>query len=133
YVAGRADAFVALSHAEAEFYRNNGVGDKVRLIPNGIPADVFRLRSDAAPHTRTDSERRLNLLYVGQLIDWKGVEFLLQAVRELRRQWNVHLRLVYHNAQLEGDHRRLVQELGIGDCVEFVGILGPEQLAEEYR
>jgi glycosyltransferase involved in cell wall biosynthesis len=133
YVTRRADAFVALSHAEADFYRINGVGDKVRLIPNGIPADVFRLRSDAAPHTRTDGGRRLNLLYVGQLIDWKGVEFLLQAVRELRRQWNVHLRLVYHNALLEADHRRLVQELGIADCVEFVGILGPDELAEEYR
>ena len=43
------------------------------------------------------------MLYVGQLIDWKGVNFLLEAMQRLRKQRPVHLRLVYHNAQLEAE------------------------------
>ena len=45
----------------------------------------------------------------------------------------MHLRLIYHNAVLEASHKRLVEELGIAEHVEFVGILGPNELAEEYR
>jgi glycosyltransferase involved in cell wall biosynthesis len=129
YVVGKADAFVGMSHAEAAYYRSAGAGDKVHVIPNGIPADVFRLRSDAGP----ENPARYDLLYVGQLIDWKGVDFLLQALEQLRRHWDVHLRLVYHNAHLEPVLRRMAKELGVAEQVEFVGILGPDELAEEYR
>jgi glycosyltransferase involved in cell wall biosynthesis len=134
YVVGRADAFVALSRAEADHFRGAGAGDRVHLIPNGIPAEVFQVRADAVPAADLDPARApCRLLYVGQLIDWKGVDFLLRAVQQLRRQWDVRLRLVYHNAHLEAEHRSLARELGIAGHVEFVGILGPAELAEEYR
>jgi glycosyltransferase involved in cell wall biosynthesis len=128
YVLSKADALVALSKAETAYYRNAGTGDKVHLIPNGIPAEVFRVRTDDV-----GTGARYRLLYVGQLIDCKGVNFLLQAVRQLRERWDIHLRLVYHNATLETEYKVLAQELGIADRVEFVGILGPDELAEEYR
>ena len=52
----------------------------------------------------------------------------------MRRQRNVHLRLVYQNGEvLETVYQRMVEELGIGQDVEFVGILGPAELAEEYQ
>jgi glycosyltransferase involved in cell wall biosynthesis len=128
YVVERADAFVALSRAEGAFFRRTGAGDKVRVIPNGIPADVFRAREETG-----NGKGRYDLLYVGQLIDWKGVDFLLQAFQQLRRRWDVHLRLVYHNAHLEPLFRRMVNELDVEEHVEFVGILAPDELAEEYR
>jgi glycosyltransferase involved in cell wall biosynthesis len=134
YVVGKADAFVALSQAEAAYFRAGGAGDKVQLIPNGIPAAVYGLRKDAVCEQKhLPGNARYDLLYVGQLIDLKGVDFLLQALQQLRRQWDVHLRLVYHNAQREAIYARMVQDLGIAEFVEFVGILGPDQLADEYR
>src|SRR5262249_5066191 len=45
YVVRKADAVVALSQAEARYFAGGGAGAKVHLIPNGIPADVFRLKS----------------------------------------------------------------------------------------
>jgi len=134
YVVSKADAFVALSQAEAAYYRAGGAGDKVQVIPNGIPAEIYGLRGDTVSEKGScPGKARYRLLYVGQLIDWKGVDFLLQAFRQLRRQWDVHLRLVYHNAHLEAVYKRMVQELAIAEHVEFVGILGPADLAEEYR
>src|SRR6185503_13900640 len=113
YVVDKAEAFVALSHAEARYFAGVTRAAKIHTIPNGIPADVFR----AAGHLRKRADKeRDDVLYVGQLIDCKGVGFLLEAMRRLRGQRNVHLRLVYHNAH-----------------VEFVGIRGPSELAEEYH
>jgi hypothetical protein len=130
YVVDRAEAYIALSRAEARYYAGVTSADKIHTIPNGIPADVFR----AAGHRRKRADKeRYDVLYVGQLIDWKGVNFLLEAMQRLRRQRDVHLRLVYHNAELEADLRRQADDLGIAKHVEFVGILDPGELAEEYQ
>jgi glycosyltransferase involved in cell wall biosynthesis len=130
YVVDKAEAFVALSHAEARYFAGVTRAAKIHTIPNGIPADVFR----AAGHLRKRADKeRDDVLYVGQLIDCKGVGFLLEAMRRLRGQRNVHLRLVYHNAHLEAKLRRQADDLGIAEHVEFVGIRGPSELAEEYH
>lgn len=130
YVVDKAEAYVALSHAEARYYAGVTNADKIHTIPNGIPADVFRAAGNL--QKRADKER-YDVLYVGQLIDWKGVNFLLEAMQQLRKQRNVHLRLVYHNAQLEAELRQQANNLGIAEHVEFVGIRGPSELAEEYH
>ena len=104
--------------------------DKIHTIPNGVPPDVFRAAGQL--RKRADKER-YDVLYVGQLIDWKGVNFLLEAMQRLRRERDVHLRLVYHNAELEAELRRQAEDLGIAKHVEFVGILDPRELAEEYH
>src|SRR6185436_8425799 len=126
----RAEAYIALSRAEARYYASVTSADKIHTIPNGVPADVFR----AAGHRRKRADKeRYDVLYVGQLIDWKGVDFLLEAMERLRRRRDVRLRLVYHNAELEAELRRQAEDLGIAKDVEFVGILDPRELAEEYH
>jgi glycosyltransferase involved in cell wall biosynthesis len=130
YVVDKAEAFIALSRAEARYYTGVTRADKIHTIPNGVPADVFRATGQR--RRRADKER-YDVLYVGQLIDWKGVNFLLEAMQRLRRERDVHLRLVYHNAELEAELRRQADDLGIAKHVEFVGILDPHELAEEYH
>ena len=130
YVVNKAEAFIALSDAEARYYAGVTNADKIHIIPNGVPADGFRTVGNL--RKRADKER-YDILYVGQLIDWKGVNFLLEAMQQLRRRRNVHLRLVYHNAHLEAELRQQARDLGIAEHVDFVGILGPRELAEEYH
>jgi glycosyltransferase involved in cell wall biosynthesis len=130
YVVDRAEAFIALSYAEARYYAAVTNADKIHIIPNGMPADVFRAAGNR--RKRADKER-YDVLYVGQLIDWKGVNFLLEAMQRLRRQRDVHLRLVYHNAHLEAELRQQARDLGIAEHVDFVGIRGSRELAEEYH
>lgn len=130
YVVDRADAIVALSRAEARYFARVTRPGKVHTIPNGIPADVFRAAGDVAK--RAD-ETRYDLLYVGQLIACKGVDVLLDAMPRLRRHRDVRLRLVYHNAELEPALRRRARKLGVAEHVQFVGIRGPRELAEEYH
>lgn len=130
YVVDKAEAYIALSRAEARYYAGVTSADKIHTIPNGIPAEVFR----AAGGLRKRADKaRYDVLYVGQLIECKGVDVLLEALQRLRGRHPVHLRLVYHNAQLEAALRRRARELGIAEHVEFVGIRGPGELAEEYH
>jgi glycosyltransferase involved in cell wall biosynthesis len=134
YVVGKADAMVALSEAEARYFRARLDPATVHVIPNGIPAEVFQARPDAVLESASGAGAgRYEILYVGQLIDWKGVDYLLRALQQLRRKWDLRLRLVYHNAHLEGALRRLARELVVADQVDFVGILGPAELAAAYR
>ena len=133
YVVDKADAFVALSRPEVQYFELNGAAGKVHCIPNGIPADVFRsnVGSGETIQKRTGKDR-FDILYVGQLIDLKGVDLLLKAFQQIRSQFNVRLRLVYHNAMLEQKFKQMVQDLGIAHDVDFVGILGSTELAREY-
>jgi len=130
YVVDKAEAFVALSRAEARYYAGVTNADKIHTIPNGIPADVFRTAGKLGKPT---DKERYDVLYVGQLIDLKGVNFLLEAVHRLRRRRDVHLRLVYHNAELETELRQQARDLSIAERVAFVGFRGPSDLAEEYH
>jgi glycosyltransferase involved in cell wall biosynthesis len=132
YVIKSADAVVALSHAEARYFAQRKDPAHVHVIPNGIPAGVFR--GDHRRDGRNDEvNTRFTILYVGQLIEWKGIDFLLHAFRSLRRQRNIRLRLVYHNACLESRYRRMAEDFGIAADVDFVGICTPTQLVDEYR
>jgi glycosyltransferase involved in cell wall biosynthesis len=134
FVVRNADAVVALSQAEANYYAERKDPTRVHLIPNGIPAEIFR-RSDPTEAVRDHSEPKaqFTILYVGQLIDWKGIDFLFPAFKSLRRKWPVRLRLVYHNPHLEGRYRRMADDLEIAGDVDFVGIRSPSQLVNEYR
>jgi glycosyltransferase involved in cell wall biosynthesis len=134
FVVRNADAVVALSQAEARFFATKKDPTRVHLIPNGIPAEVFR-RPDATAAVREDAgpRTRFTILYVGQLIDWKGLDFLLPAFKDVRRKRNARLRLVYHNAHLEGRYRRMADQLGIAADIDFVGMRSPSQLVDEYR
>lgn len=133
YVVDKAEAVVALSNAEARYFAGVTAADKVRTIPNGIPAVAFRGTGTGDGLAKCRDKARYDILYVGQLIEWKGVNFLFEAMQRLVKQRNVHLRLVYHNNHLEGELRQMAQDLGIAEHVEFVGILGPSELADEYR
>ena len=134
FVVRNADAIVALSQAEARYFAQKKDPTRVHVIPNGIPAEVFS-RPDSPDAVREHSEprTRFTILYVGQLIDWKGLDFLLPAFKDLRRKRNVRLRLVYHNPHLEGRYKRMADHLGISADIDFVGMRSPSQLVDEYR
>lgn len=128
-IAARADAVVALSGIERETLRLHlgCPSEKLHVIPNGIPAQTFH---PAAHHPALLPTRRARVLYVGQLIELKGVDVLLRALTQVE---DAELLLVYQDATLEATFRALAAELHVGDRVQFLGIRSAAQLAELYR
>ncbi len=100
-------SFLGAVHAKA---------DKKRVVYNGISEELIRKGQSNIP--KYDGEIRL--LYIGRLAKVKGVHLLLEAVASLKSYYRVSLRVVGTGAEYEA-LRRLAGELGIEDCVSFMG------------
>jgi glycosyltransferase involved in cell wall biosynthesis len=128
FVLRKADAVVALSNAEREFLtrRRNLPPERIAVIPNGISTAVF----DRAP---APDEPTHDLLFVGQLQQFKGLDYLLRALPAVRAAYpSVRLRVVYQTGALLDRYRKDAALLGLGDCLEFAGPKPAASLAKLY-
>jgi glycosyltransferase involved in cell wall biosynthesis len=103
----------------------------IQVIPNGtrIPR-----RSDGSPvvaATLDDTQRDLDVLYVGQLYDWKGVD---QLVRAMKRLPGRRLDIVGGNVARDLDRLGdLVRHEGLHDRVTLHGYVPPGQVQAFLR
>jgi starch synthase len=128
FVLRKADAVVALSNTERNFLtRRRGLAPRrVAVIPNGISTDVFDRVPDPAAPTH-------DLLFVGQLQQFKGLDYLLQALPAIRAAFsNVRLRIVYQTGALLGRYQELAARLRLSGCLEFAGPKTAAGLAQLY-
>jgi glycosyltransferase involved in cell wall biosynthesis len=128
FVVRRADAVVSLSAVEADWQRSAyGIpSERQAVIPNGINETVFTYSPPpAAP------EGPWRLLYVGQLVGWKGVDTLLRALAGVTGNHAAELDLVYQVDTEEPALRRLADELGL-DRVRFLGARSPTELSKLF-
>ncbi len=77
------------------------------------------------------SDRCFRLLYVGRLLEWKGIHIALRAVRQLQ-QWglNVHLTIA-GDGPARSRLTKLAQRLGISEIVEWAGCI-PQYAVEVH-
>ena len=93
--------------------------NKTKVVHNWVDTTVFR---PSNRHVRpAESERVVQIIYVGWLHPHKGLEYLLRGVELLAKtRSNFHLSIV-GDGVLADDLRQLSAELGIDDVVTFVG------------
>jgi glycosyltransferase involved in cell wall biosynthesis len=95
-----------------------------------VIADGARIPDEIPPLRARSAEDDFRLYYVGQLYPWKGVETLIEAVREVPK---VRL-VIVGGLPPEPDLDRLKnlsEKLGTTGKVSFRGYLPPAQVAEE--
>ena len=115
------DRITAVSSALMEATITIGINpEKIQVISNGVDTNRF-----VPP---ANENRNNTILYVGSLIERKGVKYLLSAMPELFRSFP-HYRLVLVG---EGPQypmlRRLVNSLGIAEKVTFLGFQPQDQV-----
>jgi glycosyltransferase involved in cell wall biosynthesis len=125
----RADGIVALSQIELKDISHSVAGSRVCCIPNGIDASYFPFERKTPPA----AVGPWNLLFVGQLIPFKNVDVLFRSISNMVRSIDVRLRLVYQNAEMEGELRALANELGISNRVEYIGRVPRNELAHFHH
>jgi glycosyltransferase involved in cell wall biosynthesis len=96
------------------------------VIPNGIDETVF-----GYVPPRADRGEPWRLLYVGQLIPVKGLDYLVDALAILQRRCSVGLDLVYQVDTRLPALKARVDALRISG-VRFLGNRSPSELAEIY-
>ena len=124
----RLSARIGETRAGVEFARRLFPGD-YHVIPAGVDLDRFRQN---APVPAVMHDGWPTVLYVGRFDKRKGLPVLLQAMpRVIAAVPSAHL-IAVGGGPLEGECRRLVRDLGIGDRVSFPGRATADELPGYY-
>lgn len=115
------DAFVTLSRYMQSQLEKDGIHST--YVPNF--AKLFRF-------TEID-EHKKNLLYVGRLEDFKGCEFLIQAMSKITHAVPDAKLSIAGTGQQEAYLKKLVHELQLEGRIEFLGHKGPGEIEELFR
>ncbi len=112
------------TESAADVWRTKGYRGDYTVVPQfGTDPDLFR-PAEARP------ERPFTVGYIGRLVPEKGITDLLRALAALGGNWR--LRLVGSGPQ-RAELERLAGELGVRDCVTFVGSVPSTQMPDQYH
>ncbi len=132
----RADRVFSVSSSLADIASGLGIArDKLQVVGNGVDTRTFH------PVDRDEARRALGipadatvLISVGGLTERKGFHRVIELLPALRREVPELLFLIIGGASAEGDWgpqlRQQVRELGLEDCVRFLGTMPPEALKQ---
>jgi glycosyltransferase involved in cell wall biosynthesis len=98
-----------------------------------VPIEVIPYTAELAPPTMpaTRDATRKSVLFVGRLIERKGVRHLIRALGALPSPNHVHLTIVGDGPE-RPSLEALVRELGLGGVVQFRGRVSDEELRRAY-
>ena len=116
----QADEVIAVSEWERDRLRED-FGVDATVIPNGVEIERF---ASAEPEVRD----RPYLLTVGRLEEYKGVQYVIRAMRKLE-EFDL---LVAGSGPYREDLERIAVEEGVEDRVEFLGYVDDDRLPGLY-
>ncbi len=99
--------------------------ERMRLVHVGVDPDLFR----PLEHVERIPGRILTTASADA--EMKGLKFLLEAVAKLRAERDVSL-VVIGRAKPGGPSDRLIETLGLADCVSFITGVPDERIVELY-
>ena len=108
--------------------------DKIRVVPNGIDPEIFRVAEDS-----TAIKRQFGLgddpcvLFVGSLIPRKGLNFLVDAAQKILKQHAQTKFMIVGKGPLKDQIVNAINKRGFWKNFLFVDSLKDETLAVAYR
>lgn len=125
----RADRIIATSSRYIESSSHlSRVADKCVAIPLGLDLNPFlQVRAEEIRRMRSEYGPPL-LLFVGVLRYYKGLEYLMQAMRDIDARL-----LVVGSGPMAEQWQELVADLGLGHRIFFVGTVEDEDLPTYYQ
>jgi len=123
------DGKIAVSRPAMEFASDHFPG-YYNIIPNGV--DVEHFSPDVAPIEKF-KDGKLNLLFVSRLEKRKGLNYLLQAFKQVKEEVpNCRLIVVGPGTRLRRRYERYVARTGLKDVV-FIGFTSYDELPRYYK
>ncbi len=103
-----------------------------QTIPMGVDTRLFQ-PADGNPVRHPTVDDALRILFVGRLIDWKGVDYLVKAVPRILTAFpKARLKIVGDGLEKAG-LQRLASDLGIQKRVSFFGNIAHDELPAHYQ
>jgi len=101
--------------------------DKVEVIPMGVD-----LKSLFTPDPR-EQRKTDELLFVGRLVEKKGVHFLLEAMPAVLKKHPTTRLILAGSGPMEQELRQQAQRLHLSEKIDFLGMVSQTRLPELYR
>jgi glycosyltransferase involved in cell wall biosynthesis len=130
----RASAISAVSSrtkAKLVAFIGDSEGRRVRIIPMGVhtmPRELSEGDRRAARVRLVLGDERV-CLFIGRLVEKKGVEYLLEAVAHASSSWTL---LIAGDGPLRAELETRVAELGLGERVRFLGFVAAAEKADAF-
>ena len=99
-------------------------GQIIELVENGVDFSVWRSESTVSK----EPNPQVHFVFLGRLVDWKGVDLLLEAFAPVVAQTNAVLEII-GDGKMREELEAQTARLAIDDSVIFSGWLSQEQCA----
>jgi len=110
--------------------------DRVAVVPCGVNLELFHNMDKEMARRYLGLDERRTILFVGRIEALKGIDDLIRAMPYLQGSGGIRLLVVGGDEQsqpeLEG-LRNLAFSLGIGDVVDFIGMVDQQELPYYYN
>ncbi len=121
----KADVVLVGSQRSARALPEGVKGRVLELPESGMDLDMWRFQERPEP----GPGEPVRFVFVARFVDWKGIEFLVDAFARVSGKVNAVLELVGDGELFEAMQRR-VRDHGIGDTVNFHGRQPPPRTKE---
>lgn len=121
--------FIAPSSAIARSLKDSGFpADRIVIVPHGLPQGDFVVR----PRKPNLGPHGVHLLCVGRLVPGKGLQYLLQALLQVRQVHPDLILTVAGEGKYQLELEKLCSSLGLTAAVRFIGDQPRSRLPELY-
>lgn len=129
------DAHVNYVEDGVRIYQSYGVKkDQVFVIYNAPDTDkLLKERKIAENQPLILPENAFRIIHVGRLVDWKRVDLLIQAVKDLKEKFHSVELLVIGYGPMEKEWKDFAETLGVSDRVKFLGGVYDPLLLAKYH
>jgi glycosyltransferase involved in cell wall biosynthesis len=112
----KADALIVANQQTEAALPKGCQGKRYSLIESGVHIEKWPPKK----YNTSQSNQTTRFIYVGRLVDWKGVNFLISAFQEVVQNIDAVLEIVGHGL-LQPQLEQQVKQLGLQDRVRFHG------------
>ncbi len=127
------DHIICVSRFTAERVAESVHWDRISVLPNAVDVERFVPPADRdALRRQLGWEGHTVLLTVARLVERKGLDHVLMALRDARDLPENWLYVIGGKGPLEDRLREMVREMGLQDRVRFLGFVPDENLPGLY-
>jgi glycosyltransferase involved in cell wall biosynthesis len=128
----RFDFLLAMGENGFRWYCDNGWPVE-KVFSFAYITELYKMMGDLQDKPSTDSETSpVQLLYIGQMIQRKGVDILIRALANISAGSNWHLSLL-GSGPMEKAYHEITDRLGLGAQVSFLGSRPHSEVLDEIN
>lgn len=107
---------------------------KIRIVPNGVDTQKFKpLKGLEALKHKLGIDSKLCVLFVGRLIPRKGLNFLVEAAKDIVKEYSQTLFLIVGNGPLKGHLISQLEKMNLSNNFVFLGDVSEKLLPALYN